>query len=73
MDSLLQAQLPLAFAPGKPGQPDFNPVTGKLTNIKPNLATFVSPRSWLLFSLIDANVRWLHDDPADWVRNPISL
>ena len=38
--SLLQAQRPLAFAPGKPGQPDFHPVAVKHTNIKPHYDTF---------------------------------
>ena len=68
--TFLQTPKPQVFAPGKPGQPYVLPITRKLRRIKPSLSTFISPRSWLLFHLIDADTRWLRDDPSSWPQNP---
>lgn len=61
---------PLLFAPGKPGQPNFDPVAAHLTQVRPPLASFVTDRSWLLFSLLDANGDWLENDPSTWLNDP---
>ena len=37
------------LAPGKPGQPDVNPVAATLGAVKPPLAAFITERSWLHF------------------------
>ena len=64
---------PAAFIPGKPGQPAVNPVAASLTEIKPNLATFISSRSWLIFHLIDAETQWLREEPSTWHTNATYL
>lgn len=54
------------YPPGKPGHPAFNAQINKLTRAKPSLSTFISDRSWLLFSLIDANTDWLNEPSDTW-------
>ncbi len=68
-ETLLQFPKPDVFAPGKPGQPQFNPVAIHLTNEKPPLASFITERSWLMFHLINADSEWLNDDPSTWLHN----
>ena len=68
--ALLGFPQPLAFPPGKPGHPSFEAQISKLTRAKPSLAVFISDRSWLLFSLIDANTDWLHESADTWKDIP---
>jgi hypothetical protein len=67
--TLFHTPRPNAFATGKPGQPNFDPVAVHLTDDKPSLAAFINERSWLLFSLLDSPAEWLGDDPAIWPDN----
>ena len=68
--ALLGFPQPLAFPPGKPCHPSFEAQISKLTRAKLSLAVFISDRSWLLFSLIDANTDWLHESADTWKDIP---
>lgn len=68
--TLRQLPKPQVFVPGKPGQPAFNPVAAKLTDLPPPFADFITSRSWLFFDLVNANTQWLNDDPSTWPNNP---
>ena len=47
-----------------PGRPAF-PLQSQLCEAQ-SLASFVGPRSWLLFSLLGASGRWLQLHPSEW-------
>ncbi len=68
--TLRQIPKPHVFAPGKPGQPAFNPVAAKLTDLPPPFADFITSRSWLFFHLVNADTQWLYDEPSTWHNNP---
>ena len=67
--ALLNTRRPRQFNLGKPGQPGFNPVAAHLQGNQPLLGAFVTEQSWLLFSLIESQAEWLHDDPNTWLDN----
>ena len=53
-----------------PGKPIF------LVNLmvdKPNLGSFVGPRSWMLFNILHANGTWLQNDVSQWHQNEENL
>lgn len=60
---------PQVYTTGKPGQPNFDPVGVHLLDVKPSLAAFITPRSWLLFHLLESNAGWLQQDPEMWPNN----
>lgn len=64
--TLFHTEKPPVFGMGKPGHPNFDPVAAKLTDDQPPLATFISERSWLLFSLLESDPEWLQEHPAIW-------
>ena len=59
-NALSQCPHPLNCVPGKPGIPEFEIVAAKITVMKPSLITFVTTRSWLPFTLIDAYIMIHH-------------
>lgn len=72
-NAIVRIPRPQVFAPGKPSQPDFDPIAVNLTQHRPPLASFVSPRSWLFFHLVDGRTQWLNDEPSTWTQNPTYL
>ena len=57
------------YEKGKPGQPNFAPIAALLTAERPCLSDFVTPRSWLVFDLLDIpmqHLHWLTLPPSEW-------
>ena len=68
-DTLLNTPNPAVFNPGKPAQPNFDPVAAHLGPVKPSLSDFISERSWMIFTLVDATTDWLNIPPSQWIQD----
>ena len=50
---------------------NFNPVGAHLGPQRPHLSSFVTERSWLLFTLLGVNeLDWLDQPPLTWINHP---
>lgn len=67
--TLFHTDIPQTFVAGKPVQPNFGRVFGKLGDERPPLAKFISERSWLFVSLLESYAAWLQMYPAVWPDN----
>ena len=47
--ALIQIERPQVLVPGKPGQPNFDPIAAKLGPVRPHLTLFITQRYWLIF------------------------
>ena len=69
---LLQTPRPAVYQPGKPGQPDFQPVAALLLPERPSLSVFITERSWLIFHLLDIDMprmQWISLPPSSWLQD----
>ncbi|EFX81099.1 hypothetical protein DAPPUDRAFT_317765 [Daphnia pulex] len=65
VEKLLTIPRPKSYAPGKPKFPKINSA-GTIIDYPNPLTTFLGPRSWLLFSLLN-----LGDECFDWMYTPV--
>ncbi|KZS02306.1 Uncharacterized protein APZ42_000705 [Daphnia magna] len=65
VEKLLTIPRPKSYAPGKPKFPKINSA-GTIIDYPNQLTTFLGPRSWLLFSLLN-----LGDECFDWMYTPV--
>ena len=65
--TLTQIQRPDVINPGKP---DFEPVAAKLGPEMPELSSFITAKSWLLFNLLHSRCAWLNHHPSVWHQDP---